>query len=145
MTDDTMAEAALPEETATDVGESHGTKRSAEDDLDDSTVITGPAARLLGAGSLGAVAEPTHFRSVAGAFGLSTGIASDLHAVWSFCNETKQVSARDELAHILSYLAIFSPMTSTVETLHRVALGTRRSGSVCCAMPGTIFNAFLRM
>ena len=108
VTDDTMAEAALPEETATDVGEPHGTKRSGEDDLDDSTVITGPAARLLGAGSLGAVAEPTHFRSVAGAFGLSTGIASDLRAVWSFAMR------QSRFRRVMSWPTFFRILRSSV-------------------------------
>ena len=51
----------------------------------------------MGAGSLDAVAEPEHPRPVAGVFGLCPGIMSDLRSGWSFCNETMQISARDQL------------------------------------------------
>ena len=121
MTDVTMAAAAQSEETAMDEREPRGTKRPAEDDFDDSTVITRAAARLLGASSLDAVDKPEHVRPVAGAYELSPVIVSDLRAGWLFHDETMQASARDQLAHIRLNLAIFSPMTPAAETLHRVA------------------------
>ena len=58
---------------------------------------------------------------MAGAFGLSPSFVSDHSAGWSVYNEAMQASARDQLARIRPYLEIFSPMTSTAETLHRVA------------------------
>ena len=45
VTDDTIVAAAVPEETAMDVGDPCGTKRSAEDDLENSTVNTRAAGQ----------------------------------------------------------------------------------------------------
>ena len=105
-----------------DAGDSVG--HNTNPDIEDILAVE-EAAKLLGSVDISEVYSPERFKAVAGAFGLSSGLAADLRTGWDFNYAEHRSAAREQLHHDRPYLLVASPMCAKFSILqHLVKYGS---------------------